>query len=92
MTDTLTDRPVEDEPPAYLRQPAKLIRLASVARAMLTEARSTPCDAAGCEQCRSIYEGTVAALESVLCDDLRVELAVLTMVFEEPPLPHRNCG
>ena len=37
------------EPMVQIQEPAKLIRLASMAKVMLGEARSTPCDTAGCD-------------------------------------------
>ena len=33
----------------YIARPGKLMRIISVAKAMLEEARTTPCDAPGCE-------------------------------------------
>lgn len=40
----------EAEPGAYVREAGKLMRIASVARAMLGEAQDTSCDEAGCER------------------------------------------
>ena len=67
-----------------VRHPGKLMRLAAVARAMLDEARTTPCDAEGCERFRRIYERTLHELSGLLSDDLKVELAYLTVTFDEP--------
>ncbi len=61
----------------------RLIRIASMARAMLIEARDTPCDAAGCERFRDIYERTLAELNAILPTDLRGELANLALTFQE---------
>ena len=71
-------------PTESVRQPGKLMRLAAVARAMLDEARTTPCDADGCERFRRIYERTLHELAGLLSDDLKVELAYLTVTFDEP--------
>ena len=60
---------------SFIQQPAKLMRLTSVARAMLEEARNTPCDSAGCERFREIYERTVAELADLLSEDLQLELS-----------------
>lgn len=68
----------------YVEQPARLMRIASVARAMLDEARTTPCDAAGCERFRAIYERTLDELDSLLSEDLRLELSYLTVAFDDP--------
>ena len=72
------------EPDHNIVQPGKLIRIASMAQAMLTEARATPCDQAGCERFRVIYERTLAELNAVLPNDLKVELANLALTFNSP--------
>lgn len=55
-------------------EPSKLIRIASMTRAMLEEVREAPLDEAGRERLRSIYEGSLAELREVLSDDLIDEL------------------
>jgi len=59
------------------------MRLASVANAMLSEASTALCDAAGCERLRAIYERTLDELSTLLSDDLQVELSYLSVVFED---------
>ncbi|MFQ5968843.1 MAG: proteasome activator, partial [Acidimicrobiia bacterium] len=54
-----------------IKEPGKLLRVAAVARAMLDEARSTPCDAAGCERLKAIYLRTIEELEGLLPKELR---------------------
>jgi hypothetical protein len=72
------------EPPeVQIQEPEKLIRLAAMAKFMLEEARSTPCDTAGCERFRRIYERTLHELGELLSEDLQVELAFLTVTFEK---------
>ena len=66
-----------------VQEPEKLIRLAAMAKFMLEEARSTPCDTAGCERFRRIYERTLHELGQLLSEDLQVELAFLTVTFEK---------
>ena len=66
-----------------IQEPEKLIRLAAMAKFMLEEARSTPCDTAGCERFRRIYERTLHELGGLLSTDLQVELAFLTVTFEK---------
>jgi len=68
---------------AQINEPEKLIRLAAMAKFMLDEARTTPCDAAGCERFRRIYERTLHELGGLLSSDLQVELAFLTVTFEK---------
>lgn len=73
---------------AYVREAGKLMRIASVARAMLTEAQDTPCDDEGCERFRAIYERTIEELSSLLSSDLQSELSHLTVTFTRPsPTP-----
>ena len=67
-----------------IQRPRKLIRIASMARAMLDEARVAPCDTAGCERFREIYERTLRELNGALSEDLRIELSYLTLTFDDP--------
>lgn len=64
-------------------QADKLVRLATLSRAMLEEARSAPCDAAGCERLRRIYERTIAELGRLLPTTLRNEMVFMSVTFEE---------
>lgn len=68
---------------AYITQPGKLVRITTMARAMLEEARSAPCDAAGCERLRRIHDRVIAELSGVLSDDLHEELRTLAVVFDK---------
>lgn len=68
---------------AYISEPGKLVRILAVAHAMLDEARSAPCDLAGCEQFKTIYRRTIAELDGVISDDLRNELATLAVQFDD---------
>lgn len=63
-------------------QPSKLLRIASVARAMLEEARSASCDVQGCARLRAIYWRTIEELSEVLSADLMDELSHLVGPFE----------
>lgn len=74
-------------PKTYVEHPDKLLRIASVARAMLEEARRTPCDPVGCERLREIYQHTRDALADLLSHDLRTELMLMTPGFSETPSP-----
>lgn len=58
-------------------KPGRLLRIASVARAMLEEARSATCDAQGCARLRTIYRQTIEELDEVLPADLMDELSHL---------------
>lgn len=72
-----------ESPDSFIEQPAKLLRIVAVARAMLKEARDTPCDPAGCERFKEIYERTVQELSDVLSEDLWGELSFLTANFDD---------
>ncbi|GBD84179.1 hypothetical protein BMS3Abin02_00568 [bacterium BMS3Abin02] len=55
-------------------QPTKVIRIASMTRAMLEEVRQAPLDEAGRIRLLAIYTRTLEELKEVLSDDLREEL------------------
>ena len=85
---TVHHLPTPTQPQQSVRHPEKLIRLAGLARAMLDEARQAPCDQAGCERLRRIYERTLSQLGGLLSPDLQAELVYLTDTFEtESPTP-----
>lgn len=66
-------------------EPSKLIRIASMTRAMLDEVREAPLDAAGRVRLVSIYEGSLDELKEVLSEDLVEELdAVFVPITEDP--------
>jgi len=67
----------------YIARPGKLMRITAVAKAMLEEARATPCDAAGCEKFKAIYERTIAELSGVISPDLHAELSGLAVRFDK---------
>jgi hypothetical protein len=67
----------------FVARPGKLMRITAVARAMLEEARNTPCDAAGCEKFKMIYERTIAELDGVIAPDLHDELIKMSVRFED---------
>jgi hypothetical protein len=72
----------------FVVRPSKLMRITVMAKAMLEEARSTPCDAAGCEKFKRIYERTIAELDGVVSDDLHAELLKLAIRFDDPAPSH----
>ncbi len=57
-----------------IHEPSKLIRIASMTRAMLDEARHAPLDDAGRRRLAAIYERTIDQLREALSDDLAAEL------------------
>jgi hypothetical protein len=62
-------------------QPTKLIRIASMVRSLLEEARRAPLDDAGRRLLREIHEKSLVELEGVLSDELKTELAEVTLPF-----------
>ena len=57
-----------------IHEPSKLIRIASMTRAMLDEARHAPLDDAGRRRLAGIYERTIDQLREALSDDLADEM------------------
>jgi hypothetical protein len=62
-------------------QPTKLIRIASMVRSLLEEARRAPLDDAGRRLLREIHEKSVHELEDVLSPELRAELSDVSLPF-----------
>ncbi|MEE8330703.1 MAG: proteasome activator [Acidimicrobiia bacterium] len=85
--ETSSISPVHAPDGSVIEKPGKLMRIAAIARAMLDEARDTPCDEAGCERFRTIYEETIRELGSLLSDTLTAELDHLAITFRTRPSP-----
>ena len=62
-------------------QPTKLIRIASMVRALLDEARRAPLDDVGRRSLKAIHEKSIHELEEILSDDLKRELDEVTLPF-----------
>ncbi len=80
MEETLKPVPVEPETPSPekaedVTQPTKLIRIASMTRAMLDEARQAPLDEGGRERMSEVHAKSVAELRDVLSPELQAEFA-----------------
>lgn len=70
----------------HVSEPSKLLRIASMTRAMLEEVREAPLDDAGRSRLLSIYERSLEELKGVLSEDLRDELdAVFVPIGEVSP-------
>ena len=72
------DEPINE----FITEPTKLMRIASMARAMLVEVRDAAPDEAGRERLREIYDRTIDELSSVLSEELREELAHMFVPLE----------
>jgi hypothetical protein len=62
-------------------QPTKLIRIASMVRSLLDEARRAPLDDAGRRSLKEIHERSIHELEDILSPDLRQELDEVKLQF-----------
>jgi hypothetical protein len=78
------DGPTEEEQRAEgIQHPAKVMRIASMARQLLDEVRHQPLDEASRARMREIYETSVKELADVLSPDLKEELARLSLPFNQ---------
>jgi hypothetical protein len=73
-------RPQEDNTD-YVSQPAKVMRIGSMVKLLLDEARSAPLDEAGRARLKEIYETSVNELSSALSPDLSKELSRMAIPF-----------
>ena len=73
----------EAAPSDAILHPAKVMRVASMARQLLDELRQAPLDVAARERMADVYELTVKELWEVLSPDLKEELERLTKPFAE---------
>lgn len=72
---------IADEAQEQVTRPTKLIRIAAMVRSLLDEARRAPLDDVGRRRLREIHERSVHELEGILSEDLRTELAEVTLPF-----------
>lgn len=63
----------EEEHPPAVSQPTKLIRIASMTRAMLEEVRQAPLDEGGRKRLARVHAQSLEELREVLSDDLQDE-------------------
>jgi hypothetical protein len=67
-------------------EPTKLLRIASMTRAMLEEVRQAPLDEAGRRRLLSVHARSLHELKDVLSDDLREEFdEVMVPITSETP-------
>jgi hypothetical protein len=72
-----------EEPGEAVQHPAKVMRIAAMARQLLEEVRQAPLDEASRTRLRDIYEGSIKELAEVLSPDLRDELERLSLPFDQ---------
>jgi hypothetical protein len=79
-------RPAEEQADDHadaIQHPAKVMRIASMARQLLEEVRQAPLDQPSRTRMREIYETSVKELAEVLSPDLREELERLSLPFDQ---------
>jgi hypothetical protein len=69
----------EPEPEETVSRPTKLIRIASMVRAMLEEVRRAPLDDEGRRALREIHDRSMRELEGILSPDLQAELSEVAL-------------
>lgn len=77
--------PAESEDAPAVTKPTKLIRMASMTRAMLEEARQAPLDDGGRRRMAAVHTKSVEELRPILSEDLQEE-------FNEIMIPLSNEG
>jgi hypothetical protein len=75
--------PVEQEG-STISEPSRLIRIASMTRAMLEEVRQAPLDEGGRRRLVEIHKSSLGALKEVLSEDLRDELDEIFAPLSSP--------
>ena len=68
-----------------VESPAKVMRIASMARTLLEEVRHAPLDEASRARMREIFETSIKELAEVLSPELRDELLSLSLPFDQTP-------
>jgi hypothetical protein len=76
-----TEMPEMTEPTDFISQPAKVMRIGSMVKSLLEEARNSALDDAGRQRLRQIYEQSVAELSGALSTDLSEELSRMALPF-----------
>lgn len=66
----------------FVTEPSKLIRIASMTRAMLEEVRASGLDDPGRHRLITIYQNSIDELRDVLSDDLKDELDAIFLPLE----------
>jgi hypothetical protein len=73
----------QEAPTEGVQHPAKVMRIASMARQLLDEVRHAELDEASRSRMREIYQTSVKELAEILSDDLRDELKRLSLPFDQ---------
>ena len=66
-----------------IQHPAKMMRIGTMVRQLLEEARHAPLDEASRTRLREIYENSIQELGEILSPDLKEELGRLSLPFDD---------
>ncbi len=72
----------EEEEGSFVTEPSKLIRIASMTRAMLEEVRASELDESGRKRLLAVYGQSINELRDVLSDDLKEEFDSIFVPLE----------
>jgi hypothetical protein len=78
-------QPGSPEEEEVVSQPAKLMRIASMAKQLLEEVRMAPLDDASRTRMKEIYHESIRQLEGTLSPELAAELDRLAIPFDDGP-------
>ena len=78
-------QPSQSEPAEAISQPAKLMRMAAMAKQLLDEVRAAPLDDASRKRMKEIYTESIRQLEETLSPELADELDRLAIPFDSDP-------
>ena len=73
-----------------ITSPAKVMRIGSMVKQLLEEARTAPLDEASRERLAEIYERSVVELSGALSPDLQDELHTLALPFDDGEIPSES--
>jgi hypothetical protein len=85
--------PEQDEPRSLVdlvEQPAKVMRIGSMIKQLLDEAKAAPLDEASRRRLREIHHASIAELEQGLAPELVAELDRLSLPFSEAEVPSES--
>ena len=71
-------------------EPAKVMRIGSMVKQLLEEARTSPLDVASRERMAEIYERSIVEVSEALSPDLQHELHMLALPFKEGEIPSES--
>src|SRR6188508_3269209 len=87
VTDTGAASEEQTEPVEAVTSPGKVMRIGSMVKALLEEVRAAPLDEPSRERLAEIYERSVVELADALSPDLRQELQLLALPFNDGEVP-----